>query len=645
MVKTGFSVLTLAVCANVMAAATTNAADLGSPDRHIRVAVSTDQGGRLQYTVMRDGKPVLLASQLGLQLEGAQLSSGLSVVARSQPRPIREHYEMATGKRRSISYRANEQTTTVRNAQQQTMEVTFRVSNDGVAFRYRVTDATLARKKLLQEHTSFALPAASRAWLQPMSVAQTGWNGTNPSYEEHYQMDIAAGSASPSPAGWVFPALFRTGDTWLALSEAGMDGSFQASRLAPQADGAVYRIANPMPAEVYPGGGLLADVTGSAPLTTPWRLLALGSLKTLTESTLGTDLAAPAQPFDAALVRPGHAAWSWALLKDDATVYDVQKKFIDYAADMHWDYTLIDADWDRKIGYDKVRELVDYAASKKVGILLWYNSSGAWNSTEYSPKSQLLTHQQRVAEFARLRAMGVKGVKIDFFGGDGQSMIAYYVEILRDAADAGLLVNFHGATLPRGWSRTWPNLMTVEAIRGMEFTTFEQVDEDRMPAHAAMLPFTRNLFDPMDFTPMVFGEIPNIRRSASNGFELATSVLYLSGIQHFAETPEGMASVPAYVKALLQELPRSWDDSRLLDGYPGQHVVMARRAGKHWYIAGINATDVEKRITLDLSFAGTAQGVLITDGQAARSFQQTPIAAGRKVVVTIKPHGGFVILL
>ncbi|MBY0556358.1 MAG: glycoside hydrolase family 97 protein [Burkholderiaceae bacterium] len=641
MVKTGFSVLTLAVCANVSAAPAVDVADLGSPDRHIRVAVQTGEGGRLQYTVTRDGKPVLLASQLGLQLEGAELSSGLTVVARSAPRPIREHYDMAVGKRRSISYRANEQTTTVRNAQQQTMEVTFRVSNDGVAFRYRVADATLARKKLLQERTSFALPASSRAWLQPMSVAQTGWNGTNPSYEEHYQMDIAAGSASPSPAGWVFPALFKVGDNWLALSEAGMDGSFQGSRLAPQADGAVYRIGNPMPAEVYTGGGLLADVTGT--LTTPWRLLALGSLKTVTESTLGTDLAAPAQPFDAALVRPGHASWSWALLKDDATVYAVQKKFIDYAADMHWDYTLIDADWDRKIGYDKVRELVDYAASKKVGILLWYNSSGAWNTTEYSPKSQLLTHQQRVAEFARLRAMGVKGVKIDFFGGDGQSMIAYYVEILRDAADAGLLVNFHGATLPRGWSRTWPNLMTMEAIRGMEFTTFEQVDEDKMPAHAAMLPFTRNLFDPMDFTPMVFGDIPNIRRSSSNGFELATSVLYLSGIQHFAETPEGMASVPAYVKTLLQELPRSWDDSRLLDGYPGQHVVMARRSGKHWYIAGINATDAEKRVTLDLSFAGKTQGVLITDGATERSFNQSGIAADKQVVVTIKPHGGFVI--
>jgi hypothetical protein len=550
---------------------------------------------------------------------------------------------MAVGKRRDISYRANEQSWTVQNAKQQKMEVVFRVSDDGVAFRYVVAEPSLPLKKLVQEHTTFAFPAGARAWLQPMSVAQTGWSNTNPSYEEHYRMDIPVGTPSPTEAGWVFPALFRTGANWVAISEAGMDGTWQASRLAQDASDGEYRIGNPMAAEVYTHQGLMAEVEGT--LVSPWRLMALGSLATVTSSTLGTDLAAPAVAFDAALVRPGHASWSWAILKDDSIVYDVQKRFIDYAADMHWDYTLIDVNWDRNIGYDRIRELADYAAGKKVGLILWYNSSGAWNKTEYTPKSQLLTHAQRVAEFRRLREIGIKGLKIDFFGGDGQSMIAYYNDILRDAADAGLLVNFHGSTLPRGWARTWPNLMTMEAVRGFEFTTFEQKDQDAMPAHAAMLPFTRNLFDPMDFTPMVFGDIPNIKRASSNGFELATSVLYLSGIQHFAETPDGMATVPAYVKAFLQELPRSWDDSRLVDGYPGKYAVIARRAGDTWYIAGINATGSEKKLTLDLSFVGKKQGVVITDGAEARSFSQRAIAAGKKVAVTVKPHGGFVIQL
>ena len=319
----------------------------------------------------------------------------------------------------------------------------------------------------------------------------------------------------------------------------------------------------------------------------------------------------------------------------------MQKRFVDFAAEMKWDYTLVDADWDRKIGVDKLRELVRYAAGKGVGILVWYNSSGAWNKTEYSPKGALLTPAQRAKEFGRLREIGVKGVKVDFFAGDGKSMIAYYVDILNDAAKTGLLVNFHGATLPRGWSRTYPNLMTVEAVRGLEFTTFEQADQDAVPAHAAMLPFTRNLFDPMDFTPMVFGDIPNIKRATRNGFELAESVLFLSGIQHFAERPEGMATVPPYVKTLLQDLPRSWDDVRFIDGDPGRYAILARKSGGSWYVAGINADATERSVELDLSFLDGRSGTLVTDGDTERSFTQAPIQGG-KARISIKPQGGFV---
>ena len=343
----------------------------------------------------------------------------------------------------------------------------------------------------------------------------------------------------------------------------------------------------------------------------------------------------------ASWIKPGHSSWSWAILKDDFTVYDTQKKFIDYAADMHWDYTLIDAYWDQKIGYDKVRELAAYAKKKGIGILVWYNSAGPWNDTDMTPKDKLLTRESRVAEFKRLHEMGIKGVKVDFFGGDGQSMIAYYVDILKDAYDAGLLVNFHGATLPRGWSRTWPHLMTMEAIRGFEFTTFDQPGQDAIPSHAAMIPFTRNLFDPMDFTPMAFGDIPKIKRVTRNGFELAESVLFISGIQHFAEVPQGMATAPDYVKRLLQELPRSWDDSKFVDGYPGQYAVIARRAGKTWYVAGFNAGDSDKTLTLDLSFIAK-RGKLISDGATERAFSQSDISAAKATQILIKPHGGFV---
>ncbi|MEJ7808271.1 MAG: glycoside hydrolase family 97 N-terminal domain-containing protein, partial [Telluria sp.] len=310
---------------------------LESPDHRISVKVSLDAQQALTYSVSRSSAPVILPSRLGLRLAGADLAGKLALSSTSPVKAISEDYEMEVGKRRHISYRANEQVFSVQDAAGRKMDVVFRVSNDGVAFRYIVKGTW--RKQFVSEATSFAFSPSAKAWLQPMQVAQTGWKNTNPAYEEHYQREIAAGTASPSKAGWVFPALFKTGDTWVALSEANMDGSFHASRLQAESPNATYRIGLPMADEVFTGGALLADTTGD--LVTPWRLIALGSLPVVMDSTLGTDLAAPAIVFDKSNIKTGHAAWSWALLKDDATVFDVQKQFIDYAADMKWDYALV----------------------------------------------------------------------------------------------------------------------------------------------------------------------------------------------------------------------------------------------------------------------------------------------------------------
>jgi len=627
-------------CIFITACAENTSPALKSPNKHLQVNVSQAENGSLRYSILRDGKTVLKESALGLELSDANFTSDLTIKNSSSVKTISDDYEMMVGKKHKIHYQANEQTHTVKNAAGQELNVTFRVSNDGVAFRYHVPNSG---KKLLQfknETTSFAFAENTKAWLQPMAVAQTGWSNTNPSYEEHYLTDIPVGTASPSPAGWVFPALYKNDDTWIALTEVNVDSNFHGSRLQAESAQGEYKIGLPMAAEVFTGGNLLAESQGD--LISPWRVLAIGSLASVMESTLGTDLAAPAIPFDKKFIQPGHASWSWVILKDDFTVFDVQKKFIDYAADMHWDYTLVDADWDKKIGYEKAKELVDYAATKNIGIILWYNSSGEWNTTPYSPKSQLLTHEQRVKEFSRLREMGVKGLKIDFFGGDGRSMMAYYIDILKDAAAEGLLINFHGSTLPRGWQRTYPNLMTMESIKGFEFATFTQDNQDAVPTHAAMAPFTRNLFDPMDYTPMVFSDIPNIKRSTRNGFEIAESVLFTSGIQHFAEIPEGMATAPDYVKSFLRDLPGSWDDVKFLDGIPGKYVVIARKSGESWYVAGLNAQATDLDLTLDLSFIGTKKAIFISDGASEREFTQRDIASEKATAITIKPHGGFV---
>jgi len=610
-----------------------------SPDGALAVTLSLDGQGRPQYQVSRNGVTVVQPSQLGVVLSGRDLSRGLELASADQPSQVRGSYSMVQGKRRHITYVANEQLFHLRKSGGAALDIAFRVSDDGVAFQYRFPGHSAQVKVVDEERTSFAFAGDTRAWLQPIAVAQTGWKNTNPSYEAHYQMDIPVGEASPSPAGWVFPALFHTSGGWVLISESGMDGNYHGSRLQAQSPGGEYRIGLPMDAEVFTGGALKAQST--LPFHSPWRLLVVGELADLVDSTLGTDLAPPAIA-EMPWVKPGLASWSWALLKDSSVNYSTQKRFIDYAAQMGWPYTLVDADWDRNIGYEKIAELADYAAQKNVRLLLWYNSSGAWNKTEYSPKGKLLQREPRRREFARLEKMGIAGIKIDFFAGDGKSMIDYYQALARDAADFHLLVNFHGATLPRGIQRTFPNVMTAEAVHGFEMITFMQASADLAPTHMAMLPFARNAFDPMDFTPTTFSEIPNIQRRTSNGFELALPIVFLSGLQHIAETDSGMSAVPGYVRDFMRDIPAGWDDSRFIDGYPGSYFVVARRAGDTWYLAGINGTEEEKTLSVDLSFIGPRIGELIGDGDSAREFARRELETGSAVKLAIPGHGGFV---
>ena len=314
---------------------------------------------------------------------------------------------------------------------------------------------------------------------------------------------------------------------------------------------------------------------------------------------------------------------------------------------MNWQYCLVDVNWDLNIGYDKMKNLARYAASKNVGLIVWYNSAGSWNTVKYTPKDKLLTRESRMKEFVRIKQMGIKGLKIDFFGGDGQSVIKYYIDILKDAAQVGLLINFHGATLPRGWQRTFPHLMTMESVKGFEFVTFGQENADAQANHSAMLPFTRNVFDPMDFTPMNLYKIEtsDVKRKTTSAFELATSVLFLSGIQHMAESPSGMNHVPEFVQKFLRELPDRWDDVRFIDGYPGKFVLLARKAGSKWYIACINGEDKEKTIALDLPSFEKQKGLLISDGAQPLSFVSENISANQKRDLTVKGNGGFVIIL
>jgi alpha-glucosidase len=637
-------------------------ADIASPDGRIVVTVGVTSGAA-SYSVSLGGKPIVRESRLGVVRDDVSFADGLEVadgyaarVARLEK--VEDRYELATGKRRQNLYRANRRVIEVRSGGRR-MDIEFQVSNDGYAFRYvfpqDAAQPATALRRISREVSSFNFLPGTRGYLQPLAPPRSGWNESNPSYEEYYERDIPVGQPSLQGGPWVFPALFKSGDTWLLVSEAGVRRNYCGSRLLAAWRSSEYFIDFPGVREISHGGPATPEST--LPWITPWRFVVIGDLATVVESTLGTDLAdPPAKDFPATASGPGKAAWSWPLLGDDRTVVPVQKQFIDYAAQMGWGYTLVDSAWDRQIGYDGLKELVEHGRPKGVKILIWYNSAGDWNTTPLTPRNLLLTAEARRAEFAKIAALGIAGVKVDFFAGDAQSTIAYYHDLMADAARAGLAVNFHGATLPRGWQRTYPNLMTMEAVRGMEFNTFTQESAEQGPVHAAMLPFTRNVFDPMDFTPVVLDKLPRTERRSTAAFELATAVLFTSGIQHYAEIPEGMAKAPGYVREFLKRVPAMWDDVRFVDGFPGQFAVLARRAGNTWYVAGINADTAPRKVSIDLAkIVGAKQGAplrgrLITDGSDALGFKSDyfPMERGTaqqslKGEIEMRGRGGFVL--
>ena len=582
-------------------------------------------------------------SKLGVVRSDGDFSTKLVLDSVSSVNVINENYKLLHGKRLNCNYTGNRQVFYLKNANSKTMGIIFQVSNDGVAFRYHFPGKTDTSFRIFREVTSYHFDVSTKAFLQPCPDARTGWSFSQPSYEEYYNLNIPVGTNAPNQAGWVMPALFNFGNYWISITESSVDTNYCGSRLSQFSPDGEYSVQFPEPQEGRPNEPVLPESV--LPWLTPWRIIAISeNLGGLVESTLETDLAASAKYDVSSWLKPGIASWSWVILKDDSTIYSVQKKFIDFAAKMNWRYCLIDALWDTQIGYEKIKQLADYAESKNVKILLWYNSAGDWNTTPQTPRDKLLTKELRAAEFQKLKNMGIGGIKIDFFGGDGQSMMKYFIDILKDAAKYNLAVDFHGCTYPRGWYRTYPNLVSMEAIRGEEYITFGQENTDQQPSHCAIIPFTRNLFDPMDFTPVNFSGIPNLKRKTTGGFEIALSVIFTSGIQHIAETPTGMAAQKDFVKEYMSSLPEYWDDVKFIDGYPGKYVVLARKKGDRWYIAGINGENSERTITLNISFINNkSKGIIITDSNNAKEFIKRDIDLSTPLKLTLQPYGGFVI--
>jgi hypothetical protein len=616
---------------------------LQSPNKKITVNFWLTSAGEPVYSVSHTDSPILKRSKLGIVRSDGDFSNKLNLEVVSEQSTVSDTYTMLHGKRLKCSYSANKRLFYLKNSNAKPMEIIFQVSDDGVAFRYHFPDSTDTSVMIFRELTSWHFDNSATAFLQPCPDARTGWHFSQPSYEEYYQMNIPVGTPGPYQAGWVLPALFHFDKYWINITETAVDTNYCGSRLSQFSPDGEYSVQFPQPQERRAGEPVLPESV--LPWYTPWRIITItDNLADLVESTLGTDLANPAQYDVSSWLKPGIASWSWVILKDDSTIFDVQKRFIDFAATMHWEYCLIDAFWDTKIGYDVIKQLADYAKSKNIKIVLWYNSAGDWNTTPLTPRDKLVKKESRRSEFQKLKDMGIAGIKVDFFGGDGQSMIKYYIDILKDAAKYQLVVNFHGCTFPRGWHRTYPNLVSMEAIRGEEYVTFAQNFADNQPSHCTIIPFTRNLFDPMDFTPVNFSGIPNINRKTTGGFEAASAVLFTSGIQHIAETANGMAAQQEFIKEYMRTLPETWDDVKFIDGFPGKYVVLARRREDTWYIAGINGENLERTITLKLPFIKkTSKGIMISDADNTKDLVQREVDFSGPLRITLPPYGGFVI--
>ncbi len=624
---------------------------LTSPDQQIVVNLY-NENGEVKYDLHLHGKQLLEPSPLGIVTEQADLSSNLKWSYSDEIKEVVCDYPLTFGKKSQVKASYNERLFSFKNEAGEQLDIIFRAGNDGVAFAYQLHGT--GGNIILQETSGFKLPAASTAFVSPLAKAKTFWARTNPSYEDQYQRDIPVGTLSDYGQGWVFPALFKVGnDAWLLVSETGVDGKYAASHLADNSENGLYKVEFAHADHSVPADP--ATISVQLPFTTPWRTINVGeTLQPIVASTLAQDLVTP--KYEAKYTySPGRATWSWLVLKDESVNYQTSKEFIDMASALNFEYCLIDNYWDPQIGKEKMAELAEYAKEKNVGLILWYNSNGSWNDAPQTPKDRMIDREIRRTEMAWLQQIGVKGIKVDFFGGDKQNTMQLYEDILRDANDFGIVVNFHGCTLPRGWDRMFPNFVTDEAVMGMEFCTFEQKNEDLRPLHATTLPFTRNVVAPMDFTPVILNPRLWVKPDEGNyrvttaAFELALPVVFYSAVQHFGLVPDNLKQFPDFVWDYFKQIPTVWDETMLIDGYPGKNVIMARRKASTWYVAGINGENQPAELSFSLPFLNhEIKAKCIVDQENSRNeltLQPVVLKHNAKVTMPLQAHGGFVLII
>lgn len=621
-----------------------------SPDGKIEVTV-TDTDGTPDYSVTYEGNAFILSSPLGLNTSMGDYTSGMTLLPEKEaPKLVGQQYSVKTIKQSKVDYKATEAVFTFAKDDRTVYDVIFRVSDRDVAFRYRMYPRrnTLSTV-ILSEATGFQLPQTATSFLCPQVKPGGGFAGTYPSYETGYTLDEPVGKNGWGE-GYTFPCLFRNEDKgWILISETGVSSAYCASRLLGQPDG-LYMIGFPQEGENNGNGSAAPGIP--LPGMTPWRTITLGTtLAPIMETTVPFDLVEPLYEPSKDYVY-GAGSWSWIIGMDGSTVYDEQKRYIDFTAEMGYKTVLVDALWDTQIGRDKIAELAEYAATKGVALFLWYNSNGYWNHAPQGPKGIMDNTIARRREMAWMQSIGVRGIKVDFFGGDKQETMKLYEDIMADANDYGILCVFHGCTLPRGWERMYPNYASSEAVLASENLHFSQGACDNEAFNACIHPFIRNTVGSMDFGGSALNKYYNAKneprgsvRRTSDVFALATAVMFQSPIQHFALAPNNLTDAPAWAVDFMKNVPTLWDEVKFIDGYPGKYVIMARRNGDKWFVVGINAQEQTLETEIDLAMFNTGDVVkcYTDDEKLCGSVSDVKIRKNRKIKVSIPCNGGFVL--
>lgn len=629
---------------------------ISSPDGKLVVTIH-DDNGQPTYTVSYAGKQMLTPSALGLRADIGDFTHSLTLKGTEETK-IDRTYLMSRTKTSKVHFVANQLQLSYENNEKNAITITFCISNNDVAYRYTLHRPAKGNPKcavIYGEASSFNFPEKTTTFLSPQAIPMTGWERTKPSYEEEYTADAPLTAKSKYNVGYTFPCLFKIGtDGWVLVSETGVTSKYCGSRLSDYEIGKGYTIAFPQKGE---NNGIGSEYVGMAlPGSTAWHTITVGStLKPIVETTIPFDVVEPLY-IPSISYQPGRYTWSWLIWQDNSVNYADQVQFIDLAAEMGYEYCLVDGLWDKQIGWGKVEELAHYALKKDVKLLLWYNSNGWQNDAPQGPQNIMNNSIRRKQEMAWMKSIGVKGIKVDFFGGDKQETIKLYEDILSDANDYGLQVIFHGCTLPRGWERMYPNYVSSEAALASENVIFTEYHARREGFELTMHPFCRNTVGSFDWGGVILNRYlsrdnkSRHQRFTSDIFELATAIVLQTSINCIALQPNNLKELPDFELDFLRQIPTTWDEVRFLDGYPGRYVVLARRHGDNWYIAGLNGTDEEKQISLDLPMFAGKRVKYYTDIKKKKDELLSPstlktqnVGKDGKVRITMQPMGGVIL--